>query len=58
MPPAKAARGAMTARALGLAAPGSFGGAAAQTGGDGSGAVNEVRELHKYNEVRMQRVTG
>lgn len=23
---------------------------------DGSGAVNEVRELHKYNEVRMKRV--
>jgi hypothetical protein len=23
---------------------------------DTSGAVNEVRELHKYNEVRMQRI--
>jgi Domain of unknown function (DUF4440) len=23
-----------------------------------SGAVNEVRELHKYNEVRLKRVTG
>ena len=25
---------------------------------DESGAVDEVRELHKYNEVRMQRVVG
>jgi hypothetical protein len=25
---------------------------------DQSGAVNEVRELHKYNEVRMQRIRG
>lgn len=25
---------------------------------DKTGAVNEVRELHKYNEVRMHRITG
>jgi len=23
-----------------------------------AGAVSEVRELHKYNEVRLERVTG
>jgi len=25
---------------------------------DGAGAITEVRELHKYNEVRMQRMAG